>query len=57
MNYPSNMLWAAVLEAVDQLYDDKALSQKALRMKETIRNFSWNGDFLKKTAYVTRKES
>ncbi len=45
VNYPSNMLWAAALEAVDDLYGDPALREKAASMKETIRRFSWNGEF------------
>ncbi|MBE6726967.1 MAG: hypothetical protein E7576_17540 [Ruminococcaceae bacterium] len=45
VNYPSNMLWAAALEAVDDLYADPALRKKAGQMKETIRRLAFNGEF------------
>lgn len=45
VNYPSNMIWAAALEAVAEMYDDPALAEKAKRMKEMIRTLAWNGEF------------
>ena len=45
VNFPSNMLWAAALEAVDDLYGNAALREKAGRMKEAIRKRSFNGEF------------
>lgn len=45
INFPSNMLYARMLEAVDALYGDPALSQKAARLKDTIRQRSYNGTF------------
>lgn len=45
VNYPSNMLWAAALEAVDELYSDALLAEKAAQMKKTIREQAWNGEF------------
>lgn len=45
INFPSNMLWAAALEAVAALYDLPQLAQKAQAMKETIRQLSYNGTF------------
>ncbi len=45
INFPSNMLWAAALEAASALYDLPQLAQKAQAMKETIRQLSYNGTF------------
>ena len=45
VNFPSNMLWAAALESVDDLYGDPALREKAAQMKETVRRLSFNGAF------------
>lgn len=45
INFPSNMLYARMLEAVDALYGDPALSQKAARLKDTIRQRSYDGTF------------
>ena len=65
VNYPSNMLWAAALDAVDDLYGDPSLRQKAERMRKAIRKLSFNGRFfednsirdekgaLQKTAHTT----
>lgn len=45
VNYPSNMIWAATLEAVAEMYDDPALAEKSKQMKEMIRTLAWNGEF------------
>jgi len=45
INFPSNMLYARMLEAVDTLFGDTALRNKAQRLKETIRRRSYNGSF------------
>ena len=45
INFPSNMLYARMLEAVDTLYGDAALRDKARRLKECIRRRSYNGAF------------
>jgi len=45
VNYPSNMIWAAALEAAAELYDDPALAEKSAQMKEMIRTLAWNGTF------------
>ena len=45
VNYPSNMIWAAALEAAAELYDDPALAEKSSQMKEMIRTLAWNGTF------------
>ena len=50
VNFPSNMLWAAALEAVDELYGAPALREKAVKMKDAIRSLSWNGAFFEDNA-------
>jgi len=45
VNYPSNMLYSAMLEAVDFLYNDCALCKKAQNIKKKIVEFSFNGEF------------
>ena len=50
INYPSNMLWAAALDAAAELYDLQALSVKAAEMRKTIRKLAWNGSFYEENA-------
>lgn len=50
LNYPTNMLWAAALEAVAELYNDPALAKKGAEMKKTIREMAWNGEFFEDNA-------
>lgn len=45
VNYPSNMLYAAMLEAVGEMYDDSSLTEQAQKMRETIAKQSFNGSF------------
>ncbi|MBQ8577545.1 MAG: hypothetical protein IJ449_06230 [Clostridia bacterium] len=45
VNFPSNMLYAACLEAMSEMYDDPALKEQADSMRETIRRLSFNGKF------------
>ncbi len=45
VNYPSNMLYAACLEAMSEMYGDAALKEQADAMRETIRRQSYNGTF------------
>ncbi|MBR5034655.1 MAG: hypothetical protein IKX71_05050 [Bacteroidales bacterium] len=45
VNYPSNMQYAAMLDAVDRLYGDAALHERAEAMRETIRNQAFDGNF------------
>ena len=50
VNYPSNMLWAAALDAAGELYDLPELSVKAAAMRKIIRELSWNGTFFEENA-------
>ena len=45
VNYPTNMLYSLFLDAVAVLYGDAALAEKADRLRETIREKSFNGEF------------
>lgn len=45
VNYPSNMLYFAMLSSVASLYDDKKLEKKAKIIKENIIKQSFNGEF------------
>lgn len=45
VNYPSNMLYAKMLEVVAQLYDDPALAKQAEQIRKTIVEQSFDGEF------------
>ena len=45
VNYPSNMTWAEVLDAVDRLYGRPDLAAEAARVRETVRRQSWTGEW------------
>ena len=45
VNYPSNMAYAGVLEAVARLYGREDLKAKAAKIRETIRRQSFDGKF------------
>ena len=45
VNYPTNMLYAATLQKVGELYQEKKLIQKAEHIRDSIRSQSFNGTF------------
>lgn len=45
VNYPSNMLYAKMLEVVARLYDDPALAKQAEQIRKTIVEQSFDGEF------------
>lgn len=45
VNFPSNMCYYGALRAAARILEDKALAQKAERLKETIVKLSYNGEF------------
>ncbi len=45
VNYPTNMLFAATLDAAGELYEIDSLKKKASAIRETIRKQSYNGTF------------
>jgi len=54
VNYPTNMLYALMLEGLYELYEDEAALQKSVILHEIIRNMSFNGEFF--TDNALRKE-
>lgn len=47
INFPSNMMYYAMLKAMARMYNDEALSIKADGIKETIKKLSFNGKFFR----------
>ena len=45
VSYPSNMIYYAALSATSKLYDDAELLSKAKKLRETIIEKSYNGEF------------
>ncbi len=45
VNYPSNMLYASALAAAGRMYNDPALTAKAEKIRDVIRNQSYDGTF------------
>lgn len=45
VNYPTNMLYSKFLDAVAELYGDNTLKEKADKIRETVRNQSFDGEF------------
>ena len=43
VNFPSNMLYARMLEVAAELYSLPELKDEALRVKETVKRLSYNG--------------
>lgn len=52
VSYPSNMLYAAFLDTLSELYSDKALSEKAGKLRETIIEQSFDGEFFRDNAVL-----
>ena len=50
VNYPSNMLYALALDSVSSLYGRKELSAKAEKIRQKIRDKSFNGEFFEDNA-------
>ena len=47
VNYPSNMTWAQMLDAVAALYGRTDLAAEARRVRAKVREQSWNGRFFR----------
>ncbi len=45
VNYPTNMLYAKMLEVIGRLYDDPALIKQAQQVRQTIVAQSFDGEF------------
>lgn len=53
INYPSNMLYSKVLDTVAELYGDTALHEKAEKLRKTIREKAFDGEFFCDNAKLT----
>ncbi|MBR4752716.1 MAG: family 78 glycoside hydrolase catalytic domain [Thermoguttaceae bacterium] len=54
VNYPSNMLYAFILNAAGELYDVPQWTEKAEKIRATIREQSYDGEFF--VDHAVRKE-
>ncbi len=45
INFPSNMLYAKALESAGRLYADEELLKKSERVRQAVREYSFNGEF------------
>ena len=52
INYPSNMLYALFMDAISELYGDESLHVKAEKLRETIRQRSFDGEFFRDNAIL-----
>lgn len=50
VNYPSNMLWSAALEAAGRLYGDSALIEQGAAIRETVGKMAFNGEYFEDNA-------
>ena len=56
VNYPSNMLYTKVLDAVADLYADEALHEKAASLRKTIVEKSFDGEFFIDNAVLNEEK-
>ena len=47
VNFPSSMMYYAMLKSMARMYNDNALNEKAEKIKETIKKLSFNGKFFR----------
>ena len=47
VNFPSNMMYYAMLKSMSRMYNDTALNEKAEKIKETVKKLSFNGKFFR----------
>lgn len=47
INFPSNMMYYAMLKAMARMYNDNSLDIKAEGIKETVKKLSFNGKFFR----------
>ncbi len=47
VNFPSNMMYYAMLKAMARMYNDISLDEKAEKIKETVKKLSFNGKFFR----------
>jgi len=47
VNFPSNMMYYAMLKAMARMYNDARLDEKAEKIKATVKKLSFNGKFFR----------
>jgi alpha-L-rhamnosidase len=52
INFPSNMLYSAMLKSAGELYGDSRLIEKAEKIKKAVVKYSYNGEFFVDNAKV-----
>ncbi len=57
VSYPTNMLYAGMLDAAAALYGDPSLRQQAARVRKVIRKQSFDGDFFVDNAILKENGS
>ena len=55
ISYPSNMLYAEMLDAVARLYGDNALAEQASHIRKVVLAQSYNGEFFVDNALLDRR--
>ena len=55
ISYPSNMLYAEMLDVVSRIYGDKALAEQASHIRKKVLAQSYNGEFFVDNALLDRR--
>ena len=55
ISYPSNMIYAEMLDVVSRLYGEKQLAEQAAAIRQTVREHSFNGEFFVDNAILNDK--
>ena len=55
ISYPSNMLYAEMLDAVARIYGDNALAEQASHIRKVVLAQSYNGEFFVDNALLDRR--
>lgn len=55
ISYPSNMLYAKMLDTVARLYGDTSLAEQAAHIRDVVRRDSYNGEFFVDNAVPNEK--
>jgi alpha-L-rhamnosidase len=50
VNFPSNMLYSAMLKTIDELYGDEELRLQSEKIKAKIKELSFDGEFFEENA-------
>ncbi|MBQ8284624.1 MAG: hypothetical protein IJX75_06000 [Clostridia bacterium] len=62
VNFPTNMLYAQMLDTIAKLYGDDTLKRRAETLKETVKHFAFNGEYyvdnaLRENGNLVRQEN